>query len=90
MDSYEGPALLLADGRTLTVHASLAVDRSGRLKGWGGMLRPEPATQEGWHQAFDARGTEIEMPSGRLAAVLVMKDNPGEGLRILGSGGAPF
>lgn len=90
MNSYEGPALLLADGRTLTVHASLTDEGPGPNGGWGGILRPEPTGQEGWHQAFDARNTEIEMPSGRLGVILIMKDDPEEGLQILGSGGPPF
>jgi hypothetical protein len=87
MNSYEGQAVLLFDGRSLPVHARLTDE--GPRKGWGGTLRIRPGQGMEKGLVFDAVHTEVEMPSGRVGLLLITQETE-EGFEILGSGGPPF
>jgi hypothetical protein len=88
MNSYEGPATLRSDGNDFDVHTASLVSR-GR-QGWSGILRLGATVRaQTRNRVFGAMHTEIEMPSGRVGLVMVMRETD-EGFEIRGYGGPPF
>ncbi|WP_157536077.1 DUF4873 domain-containing protein [Kitasatospora mediocidica] len=91
--SYEGPAMVLAGGLEIRVHAELTAEtpRHGQT-GWRGTLQAEEAGEdfESMHESHSGR---LRLYDGREGAFTVTRAVQGFGrttLRITGSGSIPF
>ena len=91
MDTYQGPATLLAeDGTELgSVTANLIKYQEGNLGTWRGTCRTVEA--EHIDPAFDHNMVIIQLPSGETGSAIPNKQFLGTGeFQLAGSGPAPF
>ncbi len=86
---YDGPARLVVDGRTLSVHARLSgrfEPISGRYQ-WAGRLRPDEELAASVRPNATVR---LETDGGHTAEATIREQDPWGGFRISGTGRPPF
>jgi Domain of unknown function (DUF4873) len=89
-EEYDGPALLVVDGREVAVHARLSggfEPISGRYQ-WRGRLRLDDA--DGDLLRPNAGTVQLRTDGGHVAPAAVREQDPWGGFRVSGEGRPPF
>lgn len=88
-NSYQGPVVVLMDGREHYANADLSIHVENGLKSWDGTLESDPSLD--WFDAPAADEARLRMPDGREGQFFATAGSLGSGrVEIQGSGSAPF
>ncbi len=91
--TYEGPAVVLAGGREIAVHAELTAEAPGHGRtGWQGTLRAEEPGED-FGSMHESHSGSLRLYDGREGEFVVTRLVQGYGratMRINGSGSIPF